>query len=143
MFSEDSIKIMETVDKYVSDMNNKTFYPYYFTWSFPINHRHEDDTNISYFCINIGKYLIQETEDTIERNIPIEIPYFFGRLKNINKCVIPEDIADCWNKLFTRIIQRNYFALDNAARGYNNINNSEFMIDASKDSEDEEMNIKD
>lgn len=100
----------------------------FFTWGFPTNHRHTEITEISYFSIDLGKYLIQETEENIERCTPVVILYFFGRLQDIEHCTIPDNIADFWNKKFTEIIHKNYFALDNAARGYHNTNNSEFMI---------------
>lgn len=128
MFSEKGLNILEKVDKYVSEMNEKVSHPYFFTWSFPTNHRHTEITEISYFSIDLGKYLIQETEENIERCTPVSLLYFFGQIQNIEHCIVPDNIADFWNKKFTEIISKNYFALDNAARGYHNINNSEFNI---------------
>jgi hypothetical protein len=133
MFSDKAIKVMEAVDKHVSDMNKKVKHPYFFTWDLPTNHIHEDVTDISYFSVNIGKYLIQETPENVERTIPVILSYFFGRINNLGKCTVPDNIADYWNSIFTRIIQKNYFALDCAARGFHNINNSEFMIDSPND----------
>jgi len=124
MFSNKDIEIFNIIDKHVSDMNCKLKHPYFFTWSLPTNHIYGN--GISYFCINLGKYLIQETSECIESSEPVEILYFFGRLSNLNSCTVPENIADLWNSRFTTLIQKNYFALDNAARGFHNINNSEF-----------------
>jgi len=142
MFSEKAVKIMEAVDKHVSDMNKKVKHPYFFTWNLPTNHIHQDVTEISYFGVDIGKHLIQETAENIERCSPVILLYFFGRINNLSECTVPGNIADYWNVHFTKIIQKNYFALDCAARGFHSINNAEFMIDASNNIEDNEIGEK-
>jgi hypothetical protein len=144
MFSAEAIRIIEIVDKHVSEMNKSVKSPYYFTWALPSNHSHVEITNVSHFCIKLGKYLIQETAENIERNAPVELLYFFGRINNLASCTIPDNIADHWNVLFTSIIHKNYLALDYAARGYHNTNNSEFRVITSEskiDSEDSEVDF--
>lgn len=127
MFTKESLEVIEAVDKHVSNMNSKVKYPYYFSWSMPTNHRHTDKTQITYICVRLGKYLIQETKERINGCTPVEITYFFGQVKSLEKhCTVAENIADLWNEHFTKIVSQNYFALDNAARGYHNPNNAEF-----------------
>src|SRR5271169_1046732 len=98
MFSEKSLEFIQKIDEQVSKMNSKVKHPYYFSWSFPTNHRHEEQTELSYFCVNLGKYLLQETKDTVERCQPIELPYFFGNISVIlDQCEVSENIADIWS----------------------------------------------
>jgi hypothetical protein len=133
MFTKETIEIMETLDKHVSEMNKKVKHPYFFSWSFPTNHRHEENTKGLYFCIHVGKYLIQETEKTVERCQPVILPYFFGPMpRHLIDCTVIENIDDWWANTFGELIHRNYFALDNAMRGYHNLNNSEFMVNENK-----------
>jgi hypothetical protein len=143
MFSVEDIKTMEIVDKHVSDMNALIKYPYFFSWSLPTNHVHKDSARMSHFCVNLGKYLIQETADNIERCTPVEVLYFFGRINNLASCTVPDNIADHWNETFTSIVYKNYLALDCAARGYHNINNSEYPVNAQAKVENIEFCKKD
>jgi hypothetical protein len=127
MFTEQSIKNIEIIDRHVTKMNKLVKHPYFFSWSLPTNHRHTEITNLTYFCIDLGKYLIQETKSEIERCNPIKIMYFFGQVRNLRHCKVEKNIADFWNDEFSKTIFQNYFALDNAARGFHNVNNSEYV----------------
>lgn len=122
--TNDDLEILNKVDEFVTGLNDKVKHPYFFSWSLPTNHKTSEP--VSYFCIWIGKYLVQHTKNTTDRGQPILTTYFFGRLSDLEHVEIPENIATWWTENFSEIMKKNYTALDAIARGFKDQNYSEY-----------------
>ena len=119
-------ELIQKIDAIIERLNSQVRHPYFFQWSPPEGRKVEDMQD--YFCVWVGKHLVMHSAGGTEiiRGEPVLLFFYMGRIQNTDDLKPPENIASWFAVRWAGIQQKHFIALESIARGFHDVNYSEY-----------------